>query len=189
MVTVVSLICCSNVFPCQVVRPFVAPHDAKFVTAKCSIFPEEGFFQAFLAAEKGSSIVFRSLEIMLQALYQERPQGKYLGPTALMEAWLEIEQVPHPLSTNETNGIYMLTEVNLNDAKAMSQYKNLSKAIAKNETELLQRIPFGFGNKCQFSSGACNFAVVDPHDETLYFYSRVLGTRWCGQIIHKHGEC
>ena len=49
-----------------------------FVTVKGEKYPREGFFQAFLAAERGSAIVRRSLKMMLEALYEERPRGKYL---------------------------------------------------------------------------------------------------------------
>jgi hypothetical protein len=42
-----------------VVRPFVAPNNASFVTVRGSGFPRDGFFQAFLAVEKGNDIVRR----------------------------------------------------------------------------------------------------------------------------------
>ena len=179
-----------------VVRPFVAPNNATFVTVKGEGFPRDGFFQAFAAAEKGNGIVHRSLQIMEEALYGDRPQGKYLGPTALMEAWLEVTNVNHPLNVDlsvEQNlkyGVYLLTEVSM-ISDSISKYKSLSNAIAKKGgVGLMQRVPKGHGDDCQFSSGACNAVVIDESsNETLYFYSRVLGTKWCGKRTHEHGEC
>jgi len=171
-----------------VVRPYVAPNDAKFVTVKGDGFPRDGFFQAFLAAEKGSAIVHRSLKIMLDALWEERPRGKYLGPTALMEAWMEVENVTNVW--NVKNGVYLLNEAKLNEPSSISKYTKLAHVIAsKGGLDLIQRVPIGHGDNCQFSSGACNVVVVSESDETLYFYSRVLGTKWCGKRLMDDGEC
>ena len=179
-----------------VVRPFVAPNNATFVTVKGIGFPQDGFFQGFLAAEKGNGVVHRSLQIMEEALYGDRPKGKYLGPTALMEAWLEVININHPLNVDlsvEQNlkyGVHLLTEVSL-ISDSVSKYKKLSNAIAKEGgLRLMQSIPRGHGDSCQFTSGACNAVVIeDSSQETLYFYSRILGTKYCGKRMYEHGEC
>ena len=73
----------------------------------------------------------------------------------------------------------------------VAKYKNISNVLAsKDGVDLLQHIPAGHGaDTCQFSSGACNVVVLDESDEGLYFYSRVLGTKWCGKRIKEDGEC
>jgi len=178
----------------SVVRPFVAPNSTKFITVKGDGFPRDGFFQAFLAAEKGNAIVYRSIKIMLDTLYGERPQGKYLGPTALMEAWMEVNNITNPSAVNyneqKANGVYLLNEVNMNAGRSIGNYKKISNVIAaEGGMALYQHIPTGHGDHCKFSGGACNVVVIDELDETLYFYSRILGTTWCGKKVHEEGEC
>jgi len=175
-----------------VVRPYVAPKDARFVTVKGEKFPAEGFFQAFLAAEKGNAIIRRSLKIMREALWGERRRGKYLGPTALMEAWMEVEHVTNVWNVqNGKNGIHFLAEANLMNLKSTSKHVKLANVIASNDgMHLYQQVPLSGGDEsCQFSSGACNVVVISELDETLYFFSRVLGTKWCGERLMDMGEC
>jgi len=175
-----------------VVRPYVAPKDARFVTVKGDNFPAEGFFQAFLAAEKGNDIVRRSLKMMREALWGERPRGKYLGPTALMEAWMEVEHVTNVSNVqNGKNGIHLLAEVDLMNSTSISKHVKLVNVLASNDgTHLYQRVPISGGDeRCQFSGGACNVVVISELDETLYFYSRVLGTKWCGKRLMDVGDC
>ena len=52
--------------------------------------------------------------------------------------------------------------------------------IYKNIT---QNVPSQFGDRCRFSAGQCNYIVMDENDGTIYMYSRVLGTKWCGRRI------
>ncbi|KAL7533276.1 hypothetical protein ACHAXR_005140 [Thalassiosira sp. AJA248-18] len=119
---------------------------------------------------------------MLDALYGDRTREQYLGPTALMQSWME--------TNNWTNGVHFLAEAKLDDPKKISRHKRIANLIAsKDGLELMQWIPTGHGDRCQFSSGACNVVVIDELDETLYFYSRVMGTTWCGKRLHEHGEC
>ena len=127
---------------------------------------------------------------MLDALWEERPRGKYLGPTALMEAWMELENVTNVWSVKNGNGVYLLNEAKLNEPSSISKYVKLANVIAsKGGLDLIQRVPIGHGDNCQFSSGACNVVVVSESDETLYFYSRVLGTKWCGKRLMDDGDC
>jgi len=167
-----------------VVQPYVAPADAKFVTVKGSGFPTFGFFQAFFAAEKDSAIARHSLKVMLEALSGERSRGKWLGPTALMEAWMEVENVTNASSVNfDVNNVHLLTEVHLTNPTDVSKYQKVSDSLASiNGFKLIQRVPRGYGDDCQYRGGACDHAVLDEADGRIYFYSRVLGTTWCGSL-------
>ena len=167
-----------------VVQPYEAPADAKFVTVKGVGFPEYGFFQAFFAAEKGCAIARRSLKVMLEALSGERPQGEFLGPTALMEAWMEAENITNASRANYIlNNVHLLNEVHLHSLSEVSKHPKLSVVLASPiGFNLIQRIPRGYGDDCQFQEGACNFVVLDESDGSVYFYSRVIGTNWCGSL-------
>ena len=166
-------------------RPFVAPENATLITVKGDGFPKDGFFQAFLAAEKGNPIVRHSLDVMLKLLMKNGPSSKYLGPMSLMEAWVQLENVTNATNAKiDSNGVYLLAEVNLNDQQSTKQYNRLRDVLkTKNAFEVMQRVPSIHGDRCQFSGGACNVIVLDELDETLYFYSRVLGTKWCGKKV------
>ncbi|KAL3789074.1 hypothetical protein ACHAW5_009813 [Stephanodiscus triporus] len=172
-----------------VVQPYVAPADAKFVTVKGSGFPTFGFFQAFFAAEKDSAIARHSLKVMLEALSGERSQGEWLGPTALMEAWMEVENVTNASSVNfDVNNVHLLTEVHLANPTDVSKYQTVSDSLASiNGFSLIQRIPRGYGDDCQYQTGACDYAVLDEADGRIYFYSRVLGTT-CSMTLNNMGR-
>lgn len=175
----------------KVVRPFVAPNNANFVTVKGDGFPTNGFFQAFLAAERNNSIIRASLDIMLESLNKNGPNGKYLGPMSLLEAWRAIREgisnTTNAQSTEINNRSYLLGEVNLLDSKSTHLYKKLQNVLdTTNFLDMMQRVPSHHGDRCQFSAGACNIVVLDESDETLYFYSRILGTTWCGKIIRNN---
>jgi hypothetical protein len=173
-----------RVFP-VVVRHYEAQTDAKFVTVKGTGFPKYGFFQAFFDAEKGCAIARRSLKVMLKALSGIRPEGEFLGPTALMEALMEVENITNATDAKyNVNNVHLLNEVNLCDPSEVSKHPKLSVALAsKIGSNLILRIPRGYGDDCQFQEGACNFVVLDESDGSIYFYSRVLGTEWCGSLI------
>lgn len=177
-----------------VVRPFVAPRNATFVTVKGEGSPDgsdfRGFFQAFLAAEKDNAIVRLSLRMMLETLSGKRPSpsGLYLGPGSLMGAWMEVKNITDLSNTkNDDNDTYLLQEINLNDRRQVSMYKNLADVLGSvTGSDLLQHVPGGHEDDCKLSTGTwnvCNYAVLDEVDGSLYFYSRVLGTSYCGVCI------
>ena len=147
-------------------------------------FPQYGFFQAFFAAEKGCAIARRSLKVMLEALSGERPEGEYLGPTALMEAWMEVENITNASNAYyEVNNVHLLDEVHLRNLGEVSKHPKLSMILASTTGfNLIQHIPRGYGDDCQFQTGACDFVVLNESDGSIYFYSRVLGTEWCGSL-------
>ena len=121
---------------------------------------------------------------MLQALQGKRYRGRLFGPMALLQAWEEEER-----SRNENNGTihdndgtYLLTEGNANTLKR--EYSKISKVLRRNKHALSQREPAISEYDCEFSGGLCNFVVIDgADDETLYFYSRILGTELCGKLL------
>lgn len=179
-----------------VVRPFTAPKNSTFVTVKGEGSPGgsdfRGFFQAFLAAEKDHAIVRLSLRMMLETLSGKRPSpsGLYLGPGSLMEAWMEVQNITDLSNTkNDDYDTYLLKEINLNDQLQVSMYKNLSDVlVSETGSDLLQRVPGDHEDDCKLSTGTwnvCNFAVLDEGDGSLYFYSRVLGTTYCGVCVEK----
>ena len=193
-----------------VVRPFLAG-DAKFVTVKGIDYQSNGFFQvclrfkcewhrhdiistqrfhmvtfsqAFLASEKQNSIVGRSIQIMLHALQGKRPKGRLFGPMALLQAWEEEgrSQVERNGTTYDNDGTYLLVEGNANTLNR--EYSKISKMLRRKKHALSQKEPAVPAYDCEFSGGLCNFVVIDGADETLYFYSRILGTELCGKLLN-----
>ena len=182
-----------------VVKPFVAPPNVTFVTVKGEGQTDgtdfRGFFQAFIAAEKHNSIIRQSLSIMLDILSGKRQtkNNMYLGPGSLMEAYMEIMNITHISMYNNNNdndnsGIYLLQEVNLNNNEQTSKYANLSNILLSSNSDdsLLQRVPLSHTEDCVLSTGGwnvCNYVVMDDVDGSMYFYSRVLGTSFCGVCL------
>ena len=167
-----------------VVRPYVVPKNINFVTVKGGYgFHEDGFFQAFWAAEKGHPIIHRSLSLMLE--YLEKNKGNYLGPLSLLEAWKEFENSTTATTYKENNGVRLLMEINLMKIRSAVKHERLLNYVSNAEIykNITQNVPSQFGDRCQFSAGQCNFIVMDENDETIYMYSRVLGTKWCGRRI------
>ncbi|KAL3804882.1 hypothetical protein HJC23_006654 [Cyclotella cryptica] len=172
-----------------VVRPFVAPDGVNFITVKGDKFPKYGFFQAFMAAQPGNAIVYRSLKTMTELLWEGRGRDEYnLGTMGLMEAWIEVENVTNPTDERYStirdgksygmNGTYLLAEIRLNLTTSPQKYGSVPR----------QLVPKGHGKECQFSTASCDYAVMGSND-TLYFYSRALATRFCGMMIRDHGQC
>jgi hypothetical protein len=127
---------------------------------------------------------------MLEALQGKRRRGGHLGPTALLEAWEEEEEERRNYNrktdqnnnrTSDNDDAYFLIEGNAHSL-TRDGYSEISKVLKRNWHSLSQKVPNGLDPDCKFSSGTCNFYVIDGADETLYFYSRILGTRWCGFV-------
>ena len=122
---------------------------------------------------------------MLQALQGKRERGRLFGPMALLQAW---EEEGRSLDENnrtiyDNDDTYLLTEGNANTLKR--GYSKISKVLRRNKHALRQKEPSLPDFDCEFSGGLCNFVVIDGADyETLYFYSRILGTELCGKLLH-----
>ena len=124
----------------------------------------------------------KSIDLMKDRLWENNRH--YLGPMALMDAWMQVENITASTHTKAINkGLHLLEEVNMNVPESTKQHENLTELLASKG--MMQHVPKPYGDRCQFSSGACNVIVVDAgeRDETLYFYSRVFGTTWCGKLI------
>lgn len=170
-----------------VVKPYVAPQNATLVTVMS--FGDKDFFQAFVAAEKGNAILLRSLRIMLEMLRKERVTRGNLGPTSLIDASREVLYVTDVSSAISGDiGLHLLTECLLTERNPSSKCKELVSAVVPKElsSELLQRTPSGHGLHCRDPRWhLCNYVVIDDASiggQHLHFYSRVVGTAYCGKI-------
>eukprot|EP00578_Thalassiosira_sp_NH16_P027870 CAMPEP_0181085094 /NCGR_PEP_ID=MMETSP1071-20121207/5051_1 /TAXON_ID=35127 /ORGANISM="Thalassiosira sp., Strain NH16" /LENGTH=253 /DNA_ID=CAMNT_0023166883 /DNA_START=500 /DNA_END=1261 /DNA_ORIENTATION=+ len=160
-----------------VVRPFIAPKQVEFATVRGSEWPNKGFFQAFTASKEKSPVIKKSLDFMLAMLEGRRKKRYLMGPAALHDAWLA-----SPLIF-KTQSSYLLTETNMMKPTIgpTTDYDVLPK----------QYIPQGYGDSCLYGPsvyphGACNYVVLDETDNNaIYFYSRLLGTQFCGQRIRR----
>lgn len=176
-----------------VIQPYEAPKNASLVTVMS--YGDKDFFQAFIAAEKGNAIILKSLRVMLEILRNERESRGWLGPTAFIDAWMEVLNVTEVSTrkSNGENGRYLLTECLLTDSDPppSSKCKDLLSAVVPNNemsSELLQRSPSDQGGlTCQDPPwDHCNYVVLDDSSnsggqEQLHFYSRIVGTKYCGK--------
>ena len=183
-----------------VVRPFIAPKQVEFVSVKGAEFPLKGFFQAFTASKKHSPILKKSLDYMLGMIEGKKQKRALMGPVALYDAWVSVDlrkiesfQSYHKSIKSGSkfqlkNSTYLLTEVNMMNPSIGSRadYDSLPK----------QHIPQGYGDDClyapsEYPRGVCNHAVFDEEDNNaIYFYSHLLGTRWCGKRMREDvSEC
>jgi hypothetical protein len=127
---------------------------------------------------------------MLEMLRKERVTRGYLSPTSLIDASMEVLNVTDVSSVinNDENGMHLLMECHLADTNPSSKCKELISAVVPKElgSEFIQRRPSGSGLKCQDPQwNICNYVVLDDSSsiggQQLYFYSRVVGTRYCGK--------
>jgi hypothetical protein len=89
---------------------------------------------------------------------------------------------------NGENGVYLLHECYLLHGMYPSlKCDNLLSAVVPKEkgSEFIQRQPDGQGLHCRDRPwNVCNYVVVDDFSiggRQLYFYSRVVGTSFCGK--------
>lgn len=153
-----------------VVNPFVAPPGVEFATVKAWEYESNPqLFQAFVATKPGNHIIARSLTMMLEVLKGERKmRGILLGTFALQEALAEIE---FEEKSNVNSKVYLLSELLLDEQE---------DAYGK-----LPRQPND--GSPGYTEGTCNFFVADDVDQSVYFYSRVVGTTFCGKEVPSQG--
>ena len=164
----------------KVVRPFIASQSTNFITIKGDGWPDNGFFQAFVASTKSHPIMRKSIDVIVEMLWKNNRH--YLGPMSLIDAWKNITAI------TGDDDIHLLAEVNMNQPKSIQKYTKLKETIDTSKAQLTQNVPTDYENKkCKFSSGACNVVVVDEADETLFFYSRLVRTTWCGKQMDCDG--
>ena len=140
-----------------------------------------------MAVEKENPIIAHSIKVMLETLQKKRRRSPLFGPVALLQAW---EEGGRSLYNNGTiydnDGAYLLVEENI-ETLTPREYRTISRAIMRKKDLLTQKVPPAFAanpeDSCEFSAGGCDYIVIDDSDETLYFYSRILGTELCGKLL------
>ena len=139
-----------------------------------------------MAAEKQNPIIASSIKVMLEMLQKKRRRSPLFGPVALLQAWEEEGRSFYNNGTiYDNDGAYLLVEGNANTLTR--EYSTISRAMKRKKHLLTQKVPTAFSANpediCEFSAGLCDFIVIDDADETLYFYSRILGTELCGKLL------
>ena len=156
-----------------VVHPFVASPSNKFVTAKWAWYDQDPqFFQAFVAAAPKNEIVGRSLDIMLEILTGKRAERgggsmSMIGTQATQDAWAEVaKEKDGTLALGRDEEVYLLSEHRISN---QAVYSKLPFQIQPNK---------GLSTVTDIT---CNFVVADDEEQSVYFYSHVLGAEYCGK--------
>lgn len=154
-----------------VVHPFVAKPLNEFVSVKAYNYDQDPqFFQAFIAAAPKNKIVKKSLDIMLGMLKgTHAARGlSLLGTQSMQDAWAEVaEEDSAYASHGRNNKVYLLSEENLHDD---------GNGFDKLPVQENDGMPL-------FSEGTCDFFVSDQEEGSAYFYSRIVGTTFCGKLL------
>jgi len=154
-----------------VVHPFVANPSNEFVSVKAYNYDQDPqFFQAFIAAAPKNKIVKKSLDIMLGMLKgTHAARGlSLLGTQSMQDAWAEVaEEDSAYASHGKNNKVYLLSEENLHDD---------GNGFDKLPVQENDGMPL-------FSEGTCDFFVSDQEEGSVYFYSRIVGTTFCGKLL------
>ena len=153
----------------QVVQPFVAPPGVQFVTVKDAA--RENFFQSFLATTAQNFILKRSLHetgfYYAEGLRKEDERIVLLGPYTLQQAFDKEEGEQNP----GNNAVVSSSSSSLSSSSTSLMKRHVSILQEINLEEVPHKythIPRREGEGC-----CCNYAVVK--DETVYFYSRIVG--------------
>ena len=165
-----------------VVHPFVASPANKFVTVKWAWYEKDKqFFQAFIAAAPRNEIIKKSLSIMLELLNGTRAKRgggamHMIGTQAMQDAWAELAQDDASVASHGKNEeVYLLSEHKLGDYE---QHKigDGSSSYVKLPTQT-DKATIGY------TDATCNFVVADDEEESVYFFSHILGTEFCGKQL------
>jgi hypothetical protein len=155
-----------------VVHPFVASPSNKFVTVKWAWYEvDPQFFQAFIAAAPGNEIIKKSLTIMLEILRGTRAaRGEVamhmIGTQGMQDAWAEVAHEHSSIGFHGKNKeVYLLSEHRIGEKQGRNYH-------LPNQLNYL---------KPGFSDITCNFFVSDDVEKSVYFFSHILGTAYCGQ--------
>jgi hypothetical protein len=153
-----------------VVHPFVASPANKFVTVKWAWYEKDKqFFQAFIAAAPRNEIIKKSLTIMLELLNGTRAkrgggERHMIGTQAMQDAWAELAQDDASVASHGKNEeVYLLSERRIGTS---------GKLPTQTDKAMIG-----------YTYTTCNFVVADEEEESVYFYSHILGTRYCGNKL------
>jgi len=156
-----------------VVHPFVASPANKVVTVKWAWYEQDPqFFQAFIAAAPRNKIIKNSLTIMLELLKGVRAKrGPLIGTQAMQDSWAEAAQEDSLIQSQGKNKeVYLLAEHRLAEKHLLPQGKSYSK------------LPF-ITKDIGYTEGTCNYFVTDDDEESVYFFSHILGAEYCGKPL------
>ena len=159
-----------------VVHPFVASPANKFVTVKWAWYEKDKqFFQAFIAAAPRNEIIKKSLTIMLELLNGTRAKRgggemQKIGTQAMQDAWAELAQDDASVASHGKNEeVYLLSEHRIGEYHGSSSYVKLPSQTN--------------GGDAGYTDITCNFVVVDDEEESVYFFSHILGAEFCGKQL------
>jgi hypothetical protein len=159
-----------------VVHPFVASPANKFVTVKWAWYEKDKqFFQAFIAAAPRNEIIKKSLTIMLELLNGTRAKRgggemHMIGTQAMQDAWAELAQDDASVASHGKNEeVYLLSEHKHGEYQGSSSYGKLPTQTN--------------GGDAGYTDITCNFVVVDDEEESVYFFSHILGAEFCGKQL------
>ena len=140
----------------ELVQPMVAPPTVSFLTVR-EANPDGYFFQSFLATTPGHPVIHRALTSTLPEFYAHRRHDAsaphvWMGPYTLHQAYYQQQQA---MQNDTTTTSLLLSEVNLDDHPRRSTYPTIPRR-RKN-------------HGC-----CCNYVI--QHADTVYFYSRMVGS-------------
>jgi len=99
-----------------------------------------------------------------------------IGTQAMQDAWAELAQDDASVASHGKNEeVYLLSEHKLGDYE---QHKigDGSSSYVKLPTQT-DKATIGY------TDGTCNFVVTDDEEESVYFFSHILGTENCGKQL------
>jgi hypothetical protein len=154
-----------------VVHPFVASPSNKFVTVKWAWYNvDQQFFQAFIAVAPKNKIIKKSLDIMLEILSGKRAKrgggAMHMIGKAMQDAWAELaEEDTRIASQGRDKEVFLLSEHRIGE-----------NHYAKLPTQPNEGMP-------GYTDITCNFVVAADDEDSVYFYSRIVGTEYCGKPL------
>ena len=94
-----------------------------------------------------------------------------LGTQAMQDAWAEaVQEDPSISSQGKNEEVYLLSEHRLADNNLLPEGRRYSK---------LPYVTKDIG----YTEGTCNYFVADDDEESVYFFSHILGAEHCGKPL------
>ncbi len=94
-----------------------------------------------------------------------------IGTQAMQDAWAELAQDDASVASHGKNEeVYLLSEHKLGDYETKLPTQTDKASIG-------------------YTDGTCNYVVADDEEESIYFFSHILGAEFCGkQLLSSTGE-